>query len=235
MRSKKKSQVESSALHGPVHKHSRFAKYLLASMAVGRLRKDDEDEHQAQVLSQDGSTKSKSNTLQRPHSIVQTSASVRENEHDALHSLQRQAKPAIFADHFRTYTMSNKTLITAAGAKYPVYHLRFDFDRVDEKFRVKPGQSVLFQFVDEEGKVVTRSYTPLRCDNEGGIDFFIKMYGGEMTKHLLSCRSIRMRGPVHSMDLLNRYGDNGCWKVLGLIAGGTGLSLLTNPSYFQTH
>ncbi|KAJ3215435.1 hypothetical protein HDU67_000419 [Dinochytrium kinnereticum] len=148
-----------------IHKHSRFAKYLLSGMAVGRLRKDDEDDVSTNrdFLSSRNSSKSKTNTLQRHAHIIGSGAmSPKEMEELANVSLSRWKRPAITPDHFQNYQLAFKTLLTPAGAKFPVYHFRFEFSKPDDRLKVKPGQSVLFQFVDEDGKVITRSYTPIR-------------------------------------------------------------------------
>ncbi|CAN0536099.1 unnamed protein product, partial [Ectocarpus sp. 8 AP-2014] len=57
------------------------------------------------------------------------------------------------------------------------------------------GQHVSMKFVDADGKIVTRSYTPTSSDiNLGHVDFVIKVYrpnehpnfpdGGKMSMHL---------------------------------------------------
>ncbi|KAJ3108640.1 hypothetical protein HDU97_000496 [Phlyctochytrium planicorne] len=201
------------------HRHSRFAKYLLANMAVGRLRTDEDNTVSHFAESVHSSNKSKTNTLPRPGSpdeLLIGGGGIGVGTAGRRHE--------VVSEQFQNFALEARTLLTGNGARNHVYRFRFKFDDPNAKLKVKPGQSILFQFVDENGKVVTRSYTPLRSENEGGVDFFIKVYGGEMTRYLVTCKSVRMRGPVAGVDILNRFSDSGCWKTLGLIAGGTGLS-----------
>ena len=59
------------------------------------------------------------------------------------------------------------------------------------------GQHISFKYVDEEGKEVIRSYTPVSSDDDKGyVDFVIKIYfknvhpkfpnGGKMSQHMAS-------------------------------------------------
>ncbi|CAN0362669.1 unnamed protein product [Ascophyllum nodosum] len=100
------------------------------------------------------------------------------------------------------------------------------------------------KYVDEKGKIVTRSYTPTSSDLDvGHVDFVIKVYfpnveprfpeGGNMSMHLENLKlgdKVEMRGPKGSLTYLGK----GMFRIkrredrkvrkLGMMAGGTGIT-----------
>ncbi|CAN0214865.1 unnamed protein product [Ectocarpus sp. 4 AP-2014] len=106
------------------------------------------------------------------------------------------------------------------------------------------GQHVSMKFVDADGKIVTRSYTPTSSDmNLGHVDFVIKVYrpnehptfpdGGKMSMHLERLKigdTVDMRGPKGSLTYLGagnfsiRRRDDRQVRKLGMMAGGTGIT-----------
>ncbi|KAJ3318991.1 hypothetical protein HDU76_000668 [Blyttiomyces sp. JEL0837] len=197
------------------HRHSRFANFLLSGLAIGKLRRDEME---------DRSTDNVASTINSNRASEVYPPSLMSGDDEEGGKLEPWQKPPITPDRFRTFILSTKKRISQPGSSREIFVLTFNFQKPDEEIRFRPGDSVYFQFVDESGKVVTRSYSPIRSINKGSIDFIVKMYSGEMTSHLMLCKSIRIRGPFPSADVLNPYADNGCWKTLGLICGGTGLT-----------
>ena len=62
------------------------------------------------------------------------------------------------------------------------------------------GQHISFKFIDENGRDVLRSYTPVTGDEQSGyVDFVIKVYpGGKMSQHVDKLKindTLLMRGP----------------------------------------
>ncbi|CBJ30200.1 conserved unknown protein [Ectocarpus siliculosus] len=106
------------------------------------------------------------------------------------------------------------------------------------------GQHVSMKFVDADGKIVTRSYTPTSSDiNLGHVDFVIKVYrpnehpkfpdGGKMSMHLERLKigdTVDMRGPKGNLTYLGtgnfsiRRRDDRQVRKLGMMAGGTGIT-----------
>jgi hypothetical protein len=193
------------------HTHSRYAKFLLARMAVGKLRKEDIDDGSRLDLYNDTDSKTSSLSRQRRDS---ESAEVPD---------ESNKKAPLSSDRFKILQIQARNNISSKKATLPVNHFTLRFHNEKHELRCRPGDYFHMQFVDDSGKIVTRSYTPIRCVNKGGIDFMIKMYGGEMTTYLQNCSSVRIRGPLPGADIINPYSETGCWKNLGLIAGGVGM------------
>ncbi|KAI8621479.1 hypothetical protein BC830DRAFT_207995 [Chytriomyces sp. MP71] len=191
-----------------MHCHSRFAKNLLSGFAMGQLRGEE---------SLEASNSSSSTNL------------LASSDSDSLLESGRIRRPRTIPVHveiYKHYIIEKKIQLTSPNAPNAVYLIRLMFEDEHAEISNKPGDSYLFQFVDATGKLVTRSYTPISCVSNGGIDFMIKMYNGEMTHYLMNAQSVRMRGPVPRAHLLNPFSDTGTWKVLGLIAGGTGITAM---------
>ncbi|KAJ3112347.1 hypothetical protein HK100_002371, partial [Physocladia obscura] len=186
------------------HRHTRFAKFILAGLAVGKLKVDENDVTE--------------NTSLLSATLGRVNGRQREHEWES-----RQYN--LSTERFITVQLEKKILITDLDAKQPVFIFRFSLPQADSEISVKPGQFFIFQHVDEsDGKIITRSYWPLHSTSKGGLEFLIKITGGDMTTHLINCSSIRMRGPIPHSDISNVYNESGAWKILGLITEGIGLS-----------
>jgi NAD(P)H-flavin reductase len=200
------------------HNHSRYARYLLASMSVGKLRKED--------LNDPSLSRNKLEVTagaEESESKKEVGTSIKTDLEKAPSSLTPQRLP-ISADRFRNFIINSKKVVLTPDAEKPVIIYRIMFES-SENLRIRPGESIQFQYIAEDnGNVINRYYTPLSLDNNGYVEFAIKSYEGQMTKHLKSARSIRMRGPILTNEVLCPFTENGCWKTLGMIAGGTGLS-----------
>ncbi|KAJ3263929.1 hypothetical protein HDU77_009702 [Chytriomyces hyalinus] len=190
------------------HDHSRLAHNLLSAYAMGTLLKDEE-----QVDADVEEEKRRLLPKKRSDSLLEL-------------GMTRLTAIPVQVNVFKFYVIGNMELLTAPDSLHPVYKVRINFQDEEAEMLSKPGDSYLFQFADKTGKLVTRSYTPLDCVTKGGIDFMIKMYDGEMTSYIMRSKSVRMRGPIPRATLLNPYSDSGNWKVLGLIAGGTGVTAM---------
>ncbi|KAJ3028691.1 UNVERIFIED_CONTAM: hypothetical protein HDU68_001111 [Siphonaria sp. JEL0065] len=198
------------------HKHTRFAKFLLAGLAVGKLREEVEQE----VVQNSTRISQKTSTWSVAQSPIPT-----ESPSDSFSDkYAKSARPAMLTERFLTFEFDKKMALTDPHDKQPIYMFRFLFADPESELSVKPGHCFMLQFVAEDGKVVTRSYWALHTINKGGIDFIIKIVGGEMTSYLMTCDSVRMRGPMPDCDVTNPYSENGTWKVLGIITDGIGLT-----------
>jgi hypothetical protein len=210
-----------------VHAHSRFAKYLLSTMAVGKLRKEDAKEGSRLLLLENSAPSSTVPTIRRGDAQIHGA----NNTEDQLDKSPASISPAqtgilikspLNNERFRNYLIGSRKVISHPEADRAVMLMQILFDREDDVLTVQPGESVQFQFVEDDGRVVTRCYTPLHIENRGYIEFAVKMYGGQMTTYLKTGRSIRVRGPILTVDMYCPNSDKGCWKALGMIAGGTG-------------
>ncbi|KAJ3072373.1 hypothetical protein HDU98_003734 [Podochytrium sp. JEL0797] len=128
-----------------MHSHSRYARNLLSTFAMGTLK-----------------------------------------DHEQKHPNQNEgSKPTDICVHkFAHYIISSKILITNPNARHPVYLFRIAFEDDQATIQSKPGDSYLFQFVDDDGRMISRSYTPIKMESKGFLEFMIKMYNGEMTHYL---------------------------------------------------
>jgi NAD(P)H-flavin reductase len=117
---------------------------------------------------------------------------------------------------------SRRLLYNVNSRKPPVYLMMFKFENATDTLNIRPGE-FQFQFLDAE-QVVTRTYTPLHCRNQGSIEFMIRFYDdGLMGSHLKKCSRIRMLGPIGISALLCESEKNGCWQNIGMLAEGTSL------------
>ncbi|ORY46932.1 hypothetical protein BCR33DRAFT_113212 [Rhizoclosmatium globosum] len=194
-------------LEALIYNHSRYARNILSNYAMGTLRDYDPTPRRS---SKDVDDVTNSDSMLKESSLELGTSRVK--------------RIPVHVNTFQHYIIGRKTLLTGPNARHPVYLFRLLFDEEDAEMHSRPGDSYLFQFVDDTGKLVSRSYTPIKVDSKGGIDFMIKLYNGEMTHYLSDAKSVRMRGPIPRTDLLNPFSESGCWKTLGLIAGGTGIT-----------
>ncbi|TPX37485.1 hypothetical protein SmJEL517_g00706 [Synchytrium microbalum] len=200
------------------HYHSRLARFTLSSLAVGRLTVADDINRSEDMLV--GST------------IDLLGPSQNDSGKDAKSHLQHSSmnlfrQAPLRPDRFKPFTISSRITSTSEGSVKPVRKITMEFGSTSDVVKCHPGDSILLQFVDKDGRPVTREYTPIKVENRASISFYIKMYDGQMTSYLGNPQntSIRMRGPVpNRATLMNPRNANGCWDVLGLIAGGSGLS-----------
>lgn len=121
--------------------------------------------------------------------------------------------------------------------------LRFALQSPKHVLGLPIGQHISLKY-EENGKMVTRSYTPTSSDDElGYVDFVIKVYfpdkhpkfpeGGKMSHYLEKLSvgdSVDMRGPKGSLTYkrhgnfaIKKRGDRHI-KQIGMIAGGTGIT-----------
>ncbi|KAJ3010496.1 UNVERIFIED_CONTAM: hypothetical protein HDU68_002104, partial [Siphonaria sp. JEL0065] len=155
-----------------IHNHSRFARNLLSTFAMGTLR-----DYIPRV------------DLNRQVSNA-SSTELNRDDKGSDYSLELGISIAkrvpVHVNTFMHYIIGKKVLLSGSNARHPVYMLRLLFEHEEAEVQSRPGDSYLFQFVDDSGKLVSRSYTPIRVESKGGIDFIIKMYNGEMTHYLMN-------------------------------------------------
>ncbi|KAJ3228532.1 hypothetical protein HDU81_006131 [Chytriomyces hyalinus] len=192
------------------HQHSRFAKFILAGLAVGKLRGEEQEHDLPLKTTKMTSSWVVGKSLSRPESVSEDG--------------RNHIAPPISSERYTTFMLDKKIALGDEKERSPIYMYRFLFKYPDSELHVKPGHCFLFQFVTDDGRIITRSYWCINSVNRGGVDFLIKMVGGEMTKYLMDCTSVRMRGPIPDADVSNPYTENGTWKVIGLITEGIGLT-----------
>ncbi|KAJ3113619.1 hypothetical protein HDU96_003150 [Phlyctochytrium bullatum] len=197
---------------GGGHAHSRYAHFLLGDMAIGKLKPTTDMPSSNSTFFE--MEPSDMNGLTSTPGVVGSAASLPWN------------LSGLLPNRFQTLVFERQELSTRANAVFPVYHFRLKFDRPEQRFIVRPGEAVLFRAINQKGETITRPYTPVQCDNVGGVDFFIKIYGGEMTSFLAETESVQVMGPYSNTDVLNKKTERGCWKTLGMVAGGTGLTAM---------
>ncbi|KAJ3397571.1 Peroxidase mlt-7 [Lobulomyces angularis] len=194
------------------HKHSRLARFMLEKLAVGKIALMDEEKSDLD--------------LSRPTLIADEEKGFSKKLifSEKFVKLYRTSikKKFLTVEFYRD--LESKTLLTEGNSKRPVYSFIFSFPDQNSTLKIKPGEYFNFRYITSTGAVITRSYCPINCINQGSIEFMIKMYDGDMTRHLLACNSINLRGPLSGVPLLCHETEDGCWDNLGLIAGGTGLT-----------
>ncbi|KAI9342444.1 hypothetical protein DFJ73DRAFT_528474 [Zopfochytrium polystomum] len=217
------------------HAHSRFAQHLLNEMVVGRVRQEEAAEVSYLDLARtvgnygvlsigrrlssgkqsvDGSTVQTGDTMERGAAATAAAGTPG----------GPKKRPPLSMSKFRHFAVGSRTMVATDSMQRQLWRINVLLPNEDDEARFRPGESIHFQFVGENKKIVTRAYTPVRVVNVGSIDFIVKNYNGEMTTHLMTCQTIRMRGPVMNVDIASPHTENKLWKKLGLIAAGTGLT-----------
>ncbi|KAJ3110341.1 hypothetical protein HK100_003073, partial [Physocladia obscura] len=188
-----------------MYNHSRFARNLLSTFAMGALT--DENEKRETVF----------------RTLKFETSEKKSGEYLEAGKLM-PIEPPVSVNKFKYFIIGEKYLLTRSDARHPVYLFRILFEDKGMQMKSMPGDAYLFQFVNDTGKLVSRFYTPIKFSSKGYLEFIIKIYNGEMTSYLMQSKSIRMRGPISRLQILNPYSEHGIWKTLGLIAGGTGIT-----------
>ncbi len=209
-REERKKPVAVGAEKSKTHNHSRFAHFMLASMAIGHIpySKKEKKDIEGRIIN--------------PSEKVINSSILESDSEGETSALE-----------FKTYRITARDVVTKANAKKCVLRLVVELDGGMSVF-FAPGNHVYFQHVDENERIVTRPYTPIKSGKKNKLEFFVKMYGGEMTSHLEKTTTDEIRAsfsPNHSQicpSIAFKNAKNGCWPSLGLICGGTGLSFMLN-------
>ncbi|KAI8810446.1 heme peroxidase [Cladochytrium replicatum] len=233
---------------GFFHEHSRLAHFQLGALAMGRLKRPSVVENEGDNVD-DGDEESRMQKLlhdeEQPVEIVYSSEGddgmmgltivAPKNElfgpTATLIPMRRGAvrSSPLSASEYRHFSLVNKKKVIkySVPGKPETYKFVFLFSNPKDILIVRPGEHVYLQFPDlENGNIVTRAYTPIRCVNKGSLELVIKVYpGGRMTQHIEQSRAMRIRGPlVASWSALNQNTPLGLWKIVGMIAGGTGIT-----------
>ncbi|KAJ3085929.1 hypothetical protein HK102_013681 [Quaeritorhiza haematococci] len=154
MKSKNANDIEASGevvfnlppTFGPVHKHSRFAQFQLSQLVVGKLRKG--------VLA---------NALEDFPNISKVIAM----------DYTIDSKCALDPHQPRRFKIIDKKLLVQKDAKCPIYLFRFAFASESEVYVALPGDAIKI-VANVQGKIVSRSYTPVEVRNHGHVDCIIK-------------------------------------------------------------
>ncbi|KAJ1550466.1 NADH-cytochrome b5 reductase, partial [Nowakowskiella sp. JEL0078] len=218
------------------HEHSRLAHFNLASLAVGRLINSRDipssNIKENSVISQDISERKTSEYSARIQnkSLDRDPSKFQSGLNKKLSTIAYSTPEICMSpSKFQSYAVKQE-VISNPNSKHKILKLRVLLPD-SNVLRFMPGYHVFFQFVDKNSsKMTTRSYSPIRYENKDSVDFLIKVYSeGLMTTYLETCKIVRVRGPIlFAPRLLNAKSPNGCWSVLGMIAGGTGLTPMLN-------
>ncbi|KAJ3008242.1 hypothetical protein HKX48_008698 [Thoreauomyces humboldtii] len=198
-----------------IHGHSRLAENLLSGLAVGKISGGN-----SEAVNEESDEESMGTS--RKSSLSQASGFIPPFARDAF----KTAASPISSQMFRTFPLLSSDVVAGKDSTRPTRLFKFALPSAEDKVFIFPGQSILMQFVTSDGEVVTRPYTPFRVVNQAELHFYIKVNVGVMTAHLVECKAIRMRGPSLHSDVMNPNDRNGCWDVIGLVAGGSGLTPL---------
>ncbi|KAJ3382271.1 hypothetical protein HDU92_004869, partial [Lobulomyces angularis] len=187
------------------HEHSRLAMFNLAAMAIGKI--------------------------ELPKSLPSITRKIIGSLNSNYDS--EDQKNNFVAIPFKPYVLffSDRTQVTKDNAKFKVIRLELSIPS-GKSVSLAPGKHVEFCYINEEGVFIFRPYTAVRYINNGKLEFYIKIYGGLMTSYLNKATSVRVSFPKDSneirKDFANALNDHGCWKNLGLISGGNGLTFMLN-------
>jgi cytochrome-b5 reductase len=142
---------------------------------------------------------------------------------------------------FVQLTLAEKEEIT-----HDVRRFRFTLPSPSHVLGLPVGKHITLSYNDNEGKLVSRTYTPVTSDDEVGyVDFVLKVYfpnerfpnGGKMSQYLNNLKigeTMDAQGPKGNMTYLGkgtfelRHGRENkelrSAKHVGMIAGGTGVT-----------
>lgn len=140
-------------------------------------------------------------------------------------------------------------LIEKEELSHDTRRFRFALPTPDSVLGLPVGQHMSLKYTDDNGKLVSRSYTPVTCDDQKGyVDFVIKVYfkdthpkfpeGGKMSQHLNDMKigeTITVAGPKGKLEYLGRGkfsikhrmrdpAEMKSAKKIAMIAGGTGIT-----------
>lgn len=121
-----------------------------------------------------------------------------------------------------------KVLACADESTHGTFKLIFDFPEKKWKMPIIPGDAVLLRLIFA-GKIITRFYTPIFCENDGKLTLLVKMYpDGKFTgilNQLPLGSEVLMRGPLNMTPAAwNQSIVDGRWRRLGLIGAGSGIA-----------
>jgi len=146
---------------------------------------------------------------------------------------------ALHEREYRKFTLINKKEISPNTTIF-----RFSLPTATSRLGLPVGNHILLRFTDEDGKTVSRPYTPVSSDDDlGFFDVIIKIYpAGKMGQHLKKLptgNSIEVRGPQGDLryhgfgkfEILRKNAETGKRETqkttvrrIGLIAGGSGIT-----------
>jgi len=159
-------------------------------------------------------------------------------------SRKTPAPAAVSVREYRPFELVEKKFITTVSDQVlnPTISFRFKLPSPKMRLGLPVGRHISLRFVDADGKMISRPYTPVTSDDElGFFELVVKIYPlGKMSRHLASLdigKSIEVKGPLGEIA----YDDNGQFTIgrtdgkvkseqvvkvrkLGMIAGGTGLT-----------
>ncbi|RUP43147.1 hypothetical protein BC936DRAFT_137552 [Jimgerdemannia flammicorona] len=133
---------------------------------------------------------------------------------------------------YRRWVLIHKETVTPEGAEQPVRRFTFQIvHQTEEPVRAfLPGEYVELQS-KAKGQIVVRPYTPIKGDTSR-FCIYVKIYSqGLMSNHMSENGQTK---ELSTATKLNMYAsrilmnvarpEDGCWKKLFMIAGGTGVS-----------
>ncbi|TVY32775.1 NADH-cytochrome b5 reductase [Lachnellula subtilissima] len=128
------------------------------------------------------------------------------------------AEPVLHPQKYRKFPLIRKDVLSPN-----VYRFVFKLPKPRDVLGLPTGQHVAIR-TEINGKMVSRSYTPVSNDSDlGRIELVVKVYpGGLITNYLANLELndlVEFRGPKGAM----KY-HSGLCKSLGMIAGGTGIT-----------
>jgi ferredoxin-NADP reductase len=142
---------------------------------------------------------------------------------------------------FMNLRLISKVHLTDIGGFGNVYKFRFALERQHHVVVAAPGDCFVFLINKGTGKSnspskvgarkgqwISRQYTPLVVRSKGYVDVIIKIYKDGAFTPLLDALpiggSLRVMGPRYHKTLLNKRNHTGCYRRIGLICGGTGIT-----------
>ncbi|KAJ3395465.1 hypothetical protein HDU92_005718 [Lobulomyces angularis] len=201
------------------HNHSNLAILILGGMAIGKIETPNEPkesiiENTLGILSRKLSKKV--GTAKKKSLVISIDKDI--------------FKPTPFKNYILKIEQP-QVLMTKDKPHFKIYKVKILLPR-SKTLQIAPGKHISLVFLNAKGEVISRSYTPVRYLNKEFIEFYIKNYVGQMTTHLATATSIRCIFPAEPEKMKSEFQNpnmaNGCWKNLGLIAGGTGLTFMLN-------
>jgi cytochrome-b5 reductase len=138
---------------------------------------------------------------------------------------KRKPVPVVHLTEYKGFKLIEKTLLTK-GSVCSVLKFRFALDSKDDSLQLPVGQHLSVRcFNPENGKLVSRSYTPTSSnDDKGFFDLVVKIYPtGIMSQYLnhmeVGSGVIEVRGPKGKFIYKPNH-----YSCLGMLAGGSGIT-----------
>ncbi|RKO92229.1 hypothetical protein BDK51DRAFT_34671 [Blyttiomyces helicus] len=232
------------------HVHSRYAINRLTNLLIGTLQADGDAVGRAEEGEGGFPAAAGASEISKPrsNSIFNTMQTriLKTGEGSMSKGTIKIPKPAKktkggTGEDLRPALLMDKLTVTGPSAANPVRKFELFVDQ-NEPFKLAPGDAIIIELKNAEGKAISRPYTPIPSPHAGRLDIFVKILPDGMLTQLLDNiepgTTIFIRGPLQYtfslLDPLDPLGF-GCFLNVAMICGGSGISRMFQFIYHHAN